>query len=297
MNDKVQFKAGYVLALGAALFYALQVVVNKFILSSGVAAWDQLVMTYTGSTLILLAVYLFQQKKKGKAFLPEKRFVLPTIIQGVFGCCFTSLFFFLAMEHMTAGICSMMLYMCPIYVCIFFMATGIREISFTNKLAVGMAFVGAVLVLNIIGGGSLKWSAAGVVLGLLSGICYAFYSIHADLKLNKMPAMQMLFYMYLVAMLTFWVLNPDFLVHPPQIPMKLVPVILLAVLLQVLPLALINLSIRMIGSNWTTVIATLELPLTVLLAFLILGEQMTALQILGIVLVLAAVIIIQIRKD
>ena len=109
--------------------------------------------------------------------------------------------------------------------------------------------------------------------------------------------MQMLFYMYLVAMAAFWVLNPGFLADPPRIPMTLAPVILFAVFLQVMPLALINLSIRMIGSNKTTVIATLELPLTVLLAFFILGEQMTLLQVLGIGLVLIAVIIIQIKKD
>lgn len=297
MNESTRFRAGYFLALASALFYALQVVVNKYVISSGVTARDELVIVYTGSTVVLLAVFLLQRKKSGAGLFPEKRFGIPIIVQGVVGCCFTSFFLFLAMERMNAGICSMLLYLCPIYVCIFFMATGIRKISFYNKLAVVLAFAGAVLVLNLVGGGSLKWSAAGILLGVLSGICYAFYSVHADLKLKEMPAMQMLFYMYLVAMAAFWILNPGFLADPPRIPMTLAPVILFAVFLQVMPLALINLSIRMIGSNKTTVIATLELPLTVLLAFFILGEQMTLLQVLGIGLVLIAVIIIQIKKD
>ncbi|MBQ3389625.1 MAG: EamA family transporter [Firmicutes bacterium] len=296
MNDKT-FKAGYILALGAALFYALQVVVNKFNLSAGLSARDLLVITYTGGTLVLMVVFLLQRKKSGAGLFPEKRFWMPLVFQGVIGAALTSFFFFLAMEKMTAGICSMLLYLCPIYVCIFFMATGIRKISFTNKLAVGLAFAGAVLVLNLVGGGSLKWSAAGIFLGLLSGLCYAFYSIHADLKLKEIPAMQMLFYMYVVAVITFWILNPGFLLHPPHIPAGLMPMVAFAIVLQVLPLALINLSIRMIGSNKTTVIATLELPLTILLAFLILGEKMNLLQIIGIGLVLAAVVIIQVKKD
>ena len=297
MNENTTFKAGYFFALASALFYALQVVGNKYILSSGIAARDQLVMVYTGSTLVLLVVFLLQRKKSGARLFPKKPFRIPIIVQGVLGCCFTSFFLFLAMERMNAGICSMLLYLCPIYVCIFFMATGIRKISFYNKLAVGLAFAGAVLVLNILGGGDLKWSAAGIALGFLSGLCYAFYSIHADLKLKDMPAMQMLFYMYLVAMLAFWVLNPGFLAHPPTIPAGMIPVMLFAIFLQVMPLAMINLSIRMIGSNKTTVIATMELPLTVLLAFFILGEKMTLLQVLGIGLTLLAVIIINVKKE
>ena len=296
MDESKKFKVGFFLALISALFYALQVVVNKFIINAGVSARDQLVIVYSCSTLVLFIVYLMQRQKSGTDLFPEKRFRVPIIIQGVVGCSFTSFFLFLAMERMTAGICSMLLYLCPIYVCIFFMATGIREISIYNKCAVVLAFVGAVLVLDIFGG-ELRWSAAGLILGILSGLFYAFYSVHADLKLKEMPAMQMLFYMYLVAMLAMWALNPGFLAHPPRITRELVPLELFAVFLQVMPLALINLSIRMIGSNKTTVIATMELPLTVLLAFIILGERMVPLQILGIALTLTAVIIIQVKKD
>ena len=113
-----------------------------------------------------------------------------------------------------------------------------------------------------------------------------------------MPVEQFLFYMYFVATITFWVLNPTFLADPPVIEgTKMWLLMGLIVILQVLPMALLNLAIREIGSNKATVIATAELPITVVLAFLFLKEQMVAVQLLGVLLIVAAVVILQVKKE
>lgn len=297
MEKLAASKTGYVLAVASAFFYALQVVVGKFILGAGIEAKSLLVMQYSGSVIILFIFLLIRRKKAGVKLKMDKQYLKPILIQGVLGCCLTSFFFYLALERVNAGICSMLLYMCPVYVCIFFMASGIRKITTYNKISVILAFVGAVFVLNIFSLGDMKWSALGLLLGFLSGICYAFYGIHADLKLKEMPAEQMLFYMYLIAAITFWILCPEFVINPPVIHgVKLWLLIIFVVFLQVLPMALLNLAIRMIGSNKATVIATVELPFTVLLAFIILKEQMALVQIVGILLIVLAVLLLQLKK-
>lgn len=178
------------------------------------------------------------------------------------------------------------------------MMTGIRKINALNKISVVLAFAGAMFVLNIFGLGDMKWSLPGLALGTIAGLCYAFYGIHADIRLKEMPAEQMLFYMYFTATVSFWVLNPGFVLHPPEIgSAKIVLLILASIFLQVLPMSLLNLAIRMIGSNKATVIATAELPFTIILAFFLLREQMVPVQILGILLIVAAMVLLQVKKE
>lgn len=288
-------KIGYVYSILSAFIYALQVVVAKTILGEGIPALDLLVIQYTTCTAML---GLFTLSRRDKSlFCLKKPFWKPIIIQGVIGCASTSFLLYMAMERINAGIASMLLYLCPVYVCLFFMITGIRRIGLANKISVLGAAAGAVLVLNLFGQEGLTFSAFGIALAAIAGVTYAFYGLYADLRLRVLPAEQMLFYMYLVATIMFWILNPDFLIHPPQFqdPALMGRVLFLA-LLQVMPMALLNLGIRAIGSNRATIIATAELPFTLILAFLFLNETMSPVQVLGIVLIIASILILQIKK-
>lgn len=295
-NRKISNK-GYVLATLSALLFALQVVNGKVILEMGFGAKNLMVFLYTWVSIVLFIFLIIRRKKVG-GILPERKFIIPVIVQGIIGCALTSVFLYSAMETVAAGVCSMLLYLCPVYVCIFFMVTGIRKINTANKISVVMAFVGAVFVLNIFGLENMRWSVMGLFLGFLSGICYAFNGIYADLKLKKMPVEQMMFFMYLTAAVLVWILNPSFLSSPPEIQgTKMVLCLIAAMVLQVTPMALLTISIRMIGANRATVIATAELPFTVILAFIILSEHMVAIQLVGIAMITGAVVLLNVKKE
>lgn len=284
-------KRGYILGVASAFFYALQVVLGKFILNAGMAAMDLLVIQYTGSTMIL-AVFLLLRKNK-MLFRPEKKYWIPLIIQGIIGCFSTSFFFYLAMERLDAGIASVLLYLCPVYICVFFMVTGIRKISLSNNVAVVFALAGALLALDIFTG-EIRYSILGIALGAISGICYAFYGVFADLKLRALKTEQMLFFMYLTATIAFWIINPGFLSQSSLvIEPKMIILIICVTFLQVLPMALLNLAIREIGSHRASVVATAELPFTILLAYAILSESFVGIQLVGILLIVAAILLLQ----
>ena len=101
----------------------------------------------------------------------------------------------------------------------------------------------------------------------------------------------------LCATVGFWILNPDILIHPPVIENSGTwGVIIFLAMLQVLPMALLNLGIRAIGSNRAPLIATAELPLTLILAYFILHESMSGIQFLGFFLSIASILILQIKK-
>jgi len=294
---KTAFNIGYAVSVASAFFYALQVVLGKSIMNLSVKPLDLLVIQYTGSTVILFILLCIRRKKAG-GLKPEKKDIPPMLIQGVLGCCGTSFFFYLCLQKTVAGISSMLLYMCPIYVCIFFMITGIRKINRLNRVAVITAFLGAAMVLNVLNSDFSEISGIGVCLGIVAGLCYAFYGIFSDIKLKEIPLEKYLFYMYFTATVTFWLLNPDFIIRPPEIEGAFEwTLIIMVVIMQVLPMALLNIAIRMIGSNRATVIATAELPFTVILAWILLDEGMSIIQIMGVLTVTAAVVMLHIKDN
>lgn len=296
--SEVEFKEkriGYFYSIASAFFYALQVVVAKIVMGQGVPVMDLLVIQYTTCTIIL-GLFVLSRRDRS-LFRLEKRHWKNMIIQGVIGTACTSLLMYLAMQEISAGIASMLLYMCPVYVCIFFMVTGIRKIGLANKISMVMAFVGAFMVLNLFSVGEMRFSAFGILLSVISGMTYAFYSVFADLKLRMIRTETFLFYMYLVATSFMWILNPDILINPPELESsKTLATIIFLALLQVMPMALLNLGIRAIGSNRATIIATAELPFTLILAFFLLNETMNLVQIVGIVMIVISILVLNMKK-
>ena len=297
--NQMEFKEkriGYLYSVASAFFYALQVVVAKLVMSQGIPVMDLLVIQYTSCTTILGLFVLSRGNRS--LFRLERRYWKNMIIQGVVGAAGTSLLMYLAMQEISAGIASMLLYLCPVYVCVFFMITGLRKIGFANKVSMVMAFVGAFMVLNIFGQGDILVSPWGLFLSGISGVTYAFYSVFSDLKLREVPTETFLFYMYLAATVFLWILNPDILINPPVLEsVKTLGILVFLALLQVLPMVFLNLGIRAIGSNRATIIATAELPITLILAFLILHETMSAVQLLGIALIVISIVVLQTGKQ
>lgn len=295
-NESKNHKIGYTFAIFSALCYAIQVIIGKVVLEKGFQAFDLLLIQYTCTTVIL-GIFLLCRRDK-TLFLCGKKELGKITLQGTIGSVGTSILIYLAMERINAGIASMLLYLCPVFVCLFFMITGIRKVSIANKVAVLLSFFGAFLALDIFQLKGAPLSIIGIVLGIGSGVTYAFYNIFVDIKLRDIKTETLLFYMYVIGTLVIFIINFDFFIHPPHIKEPTI-FILIAIsgLFQVMPMALLNLAIRSIGSGKTSIIITAELPFTIILAYLILGEVMVPLQILGIILIVSSILIIQLKKE
>ena len=96
----------------------------------------------------------------------------------VFGLCY-----FKAMDYMSLSNAAILLYTAPCFV-ILISAVLFREKLTAKKLvAMVVAFLGCCLVSGIGTGGAI--SSTGLALGLCSGLCYALYSIFSRLAINR----------------------------------------------------------------------------------------------------------------
>lgn len=284
---------GYIYAVLAAFFYALIAIIGKGLVSGGTHPLQVTFYQYVFTILILGILLLL---RKPSALRCNAKQLGAFALLGIIGGACTNLLFYSALQYLDAGIASMLLFIHPVYITIFFAVTKIRAMKSINYFTVLLAVAGAAIVLNIFSS-SLNLSALGITLGLLSGVSYAFYSIFADLKLKSEDPNIINFYACTSALLFTAVLlaisGIGFSVKLTDLP----SIFFLAGFSGILPVFFFFKALQYIGSEKVSVIASVELPMTLLMAFTFLREHMQPIQLFGVVLIIISTVLLHYNEN
>ncbi len=284
-------RIGYIYVLLAAFFFALIAVIGKTVMNTGINVFDLLILQNTAAILFMLAYFAVVDIKK----LCLDRTRLKTIlIQGLFGSAGTTILFYLALQRMSAGIASMLLFTHPVLVCLYFMATKTKKITITSNLALLAAFLGSIMVVNVFNIDVTKTPLAGLGFGILSSAAYAFYNIYADVKLKDFEPLVTTFYTTVTLLAVTLILRPGFFRFEFAMTTELMLYVCeLAVVSGILPVIFLYKGINRVGADRASIVATSELPITILMSFFVLGERMGPVQLAGILLIMCSIAILQ----
>jgi len=287
---------GYIFTISAACVYASQVILGKYILTAGTDAWTLAFMQVCISTVVMFVIGISKAPEGRKAKYTVARSDFKWFFWiGVLGGLGVQLALYYCLERVDAGIGSMLLFLHPVVICLFFIISGVRKLTLINKLALVVVLLGSLLVLNIFGE-SHTWTWTGIMFGVICFLCCAGFFLILDLKLSQYPISVIFFYDWGIAAVIMLILNPmvfkNIVILSPQM---IALIIIISSVTTVLPSFLLAKGVILIGSERATVIGALELPLTVLMAYLFLSEVMIPIQLLGIVLVVAAVIALSVE--
>ena len=163
-----------------------------------------------------------------------------------------------------------------------------------NNIALLLAVMGSAMVINIFAFDIALTPAIGLALGLLSSAAYAFFNVYAEIGLKDIKPLVTTFYCSIIILLVTIVINPGFFKFDFVLTSSSILYILeLAVISGVLPVVFIYKGIAIIGADKASIIATAELPVTLILAYFLLREKMVLLQIFGMVLIIVSIILLQ----
>lgn len=282
---------GYIYVLLAAFFFALIAVIGKTVMNTGINVFDLLILQNTTAVIFMLAYFAVVDIKKLRLSRESLKTVL---IQGLIGSAGTTILFYLALEKLNAGIASMLLFTHPVLVSLYFMATKTRKITKTSNLALLAAFLGSIMVINVFNIDITKTPLGGLVFGIISSCAYAFYNIYADMKLKDFEPLVITFYTTLTITAVTLVLHPGFFKFEFVLTFDLLIYICeLAVVSGILPIIFLYKGINKVGADKASIVATSELPITIVLSFFVLGERMGPFQLAGILLIMCSIIILQ----
>ena len=239
------------------------------------------------ATLSILIYTLFYNRKLLKV-KPKELLVFAASGISFLG---TGSFYYAAIQASSVSTAVILMYTAPIMVMIFSVAfLGER---FTPKKFVSLTcmMIGCALVSGVVGG--LTFSPLGIVLGLLSGICYAAYNVITKVGMNySYHPVTATFYCFLTAFVFALMIAQPLQMgaiiaqNPLEAPLLMLG---LGVVTCILPYFLYTLALREIPAGTASALGIIEPMSATLFSVTLLGEALSVPAICGIVLILGAV--------
>jgi drug/metabolite transporter (DMT)-like permease len=244
--------------------------------------------------LVILLINAFQKAKKGTEVVKaSKKNITQLMIAGT-STGLTSIFYYLAVKYIPVSI-GIVLLMQTVWMGV------LLEIILEKKrpsnikiIAVGIVLFGTVLATNLLQNQTeLDWR--GIVLGLLAAASFTTTMFSANKIAVDVSSAQRSLYMLLggaVIVLIFAL----FTQHTPfNYDIFFKWGIILALFGTIIPPMLMNAGFPHTGIGLGSIVASLELPVSVTMAFLILKEQVVLSQWIGIALIIFAIVIMNIQ--
>ena len=287
-NKTSYIVVGYLLAVVQAILYASLSIFGKLLYATGLDS-QQVVMLRFLSMTVLLGAFLIVWRR-----VPLIRMKWATFIQGVF-FFITALFYLLAVEHLTAGMTTVIFYMFPAVVAVMNVFVFKEPFSPAVAIALILAFAGLVLVSGMIAGGVVL-DALGIAYGVISCVCFAIYTVLIQKLGRDESPLTATFTIALIGLVA------SCIVFAPTVPTllqldtyQIVVAGLMGLLGTILPVVIYMEAIKRIGGTKAALISISETPFTLMLAFIILGETLTMQQTIGSALIIASVAVVSIE--
>jgi drug/metabolite transporter (DMT)-like permease len=309
LPDKKRSSTGYLLALLAAACWATGGLTAKWLFtsaSSATADWPlpplglaiEPTTLSAGRAVSAFLILLVSLALARPADLRVKRSNLPfLVVFGVVGLAGVHYTYFKAISLTSVATAILLEYLAPILV----LAVGVAFMGhrFTWALPAGIALSvsGCALVVGAIGGEGLVVSPAGIAWGLGAAVFFAAYSLMGSHAAGRISPFTMLVYGLGFASV-FWlaVLGIDPLVRIVTDPPLLLATLFVAVIGTVVPFSAFLLALHHIPPTNATVTSTAEPFIAAVGAFVLFGEALSLLQLIGGVLVVAAIIVVQLPE-
>lgn len=210
----------------------------------------------------------------------------------VFGWCY-----FKAMDHMSLSTAAILLYTAPCFVILMSVPLFKEKLTARKLMAMALAFFGCCLVSGI-GSGDGHITAVGLMLGLGSGFCYALYSIFSRFAINRGYSTYTInFYSCLLASLGALIIDgPQCFSLAIATGTNLFYAAATGLVTCFLPYMLYTKGLLGLENGKASIMASIEPVVATLVGFAIYHENPTVMSIAGIVLVLSAIVLLNIKS-
>jgi len=288
--------AGVALCLLSAVGFGLMAIFAKEAYAAGLGVTALLAARFVLAALVFWALVAVRRRLRstalGSAARPARRVVLACLALGALGYAAQAGVFFTALEHIDASLTSLLLYTYPALVFCGAVALGREHVTTWKAFTLGLVSAGAALLL--LGGGTGRLETTGVVLALAAGAFYATYILVAEGVLRRIDPLLLGALVATGAAATF--IAAGVIGGVLQFTAEgWIWIVALATLSTVMPIVTFMLGVQRVGASTASFVSTFEPVVTVGLAAALYDERLGPLQILGGLLVIAAVLALQVR--
>jgi drug/metabolite transporter (DMT)-like permease len=287
---------GYLFIAAAALCWGVSATLGRAVftgrLGDGQAPIGPLILAQSRTTISLLVLAPLLLLRRGRAGMSmPRRDLLRALWVGVAGVAGSNYFYYLAIQKTNVATAIILQYVAPVWVLLYMVARRLQRATAQRVVAVLMAVVGSALV---VGAGSLRLDAVGVIAAELAAITFAYYNVAIPPLLTRHDRWKVLVYLLLGAALCWQVVNPPWRIAAAHYSSQQWGFLaLFAVTSVLLPFSLYIAGLQYLDATRAIVTSALEPVFSIIIAAVALGEMVRPTQVVGIVVVLAATLVVQ----
>jgi drug/metabolite transporter (DMT)-like permease len=295
MDSKHSSKIGTALIILAGCFWGSMGIFVRKLGTYGFSAIQIVSIRITLAALIFSLVLLVKDRS-GFKISPKD---IPLFLGLGFGSIlFFTICYFTAITMMPLSTAAILLYTSPVWIMLMSIFFFHEKLDRRKLIALGLAFAGCVLVSGISGEGM---TVKGLLIGLGSGIGYGLYSILGKVALRKYSSYTVTTYTFIFAAVGSLIIS-----RPADMMGKFSSTsdlgfliffcFLTALITAVIPFLSYTLGLESVEASKAGIIATIEPMVATLIGILVFEEKLTIMSGAGILMILAAVVILNLKK-
>jgi DME family drug/metabolite transporter len=224
----------------------------------------------------------------------RKRDFIYFAVYGLLGVTFCFLLFFYAIKFTTIATATILLYTYPAFVVILSTFFLKEELTKTKFLALLLTFLGCILVIQVYDPAELKLNLRGIIYGLGAGLGAGLYSVFGKKAVERYNPWTVVTYAFGFG--SFFLLiarGVRFLWSVDYPAMTWIWIFALAIFSTVLGYSIYTKGLKYIEASRAGIVATWEVVVASVLAFVIFGESLSVLQIFGALFIFLGIFVIR----
>ena len=289
-------RKGLLMVAGAGICWATTGLFGTLLFREGI---DPVNVASTRNALAALIFLLYLVITQPQLLRLDKNQLLTLLPGSLVGVTLFNLFYMNAIDEAGMSTAVVLLYTSPVFA-VLLSRLFLKEPLTLHKVAsLGLAFGGVILVVEAFELSALIDNYTGILLGLASGVSFALLSVFGKHLTGSLDRLTASFYLlFLGALFLSFIRTPwNGLVEAAASPGLLAALAAMVIISTFLSHFLYLYGLSYLQAGRASIAVSVEPAAAILLAFIFLGERLSLLQYVGVLLVLAAVFLLRLERD
>lgn len=279
-------------AIGTSLFGFLGVLSRYFIVDKGLGSIDVAFLRFSVTAIILFVILFIFARDSLKITKKD------VCILALFAICklTSDVLYLYALSSIPLSLATILQFTSPFYVIVLSLVL-FKEKMTTNKIiaisagTAGMIIVSGILFENMV------TEIEGIIAALLSGVCTAIYftgfKVAAERKIK--PSSALFYIMMFGSIISLPFCHHQQILEVLTEPVGIAHTLAIGIFMNLIPYYLVSWSSNHLEATTVSMISMMEIVSASIIGFFLYGEDIAPLDILGMTLVMASIILINIR--
>lgn len=294
-TPRASLLAGLAIAIAGAVLFSTKAVVAKLLYRYNIDAVTLIAFRMLFSLPVFAGVALWKMRTEAPLSWPDRWRIVGL---GLVGYYLSSYLDFLGLQYISVGLERLILFLTPTFVLAITAVFLKRRIAAVEWWALALSYCGIVLVFVHDLAGGAGSTVVGSLFVLASALTYAFYLLGSGEMVRRIGSLRLVAYAMCVSSVAC--IAQFFLLRPASLLVQPLPVYGLSLVnglfCTIFPVFMTMAAVQRIGAATASQAGMIGPVSTLFLGALVLGEPITAVQLLGTGLVLVGIYMLSLKK-